>query len=59
MVSERVTEMELPSASEVEKVATTEPLALPASSSVKLLVLSRERLGALFSAMSVTEIATS
>ena len=48
MVSERVTVTVLPSASLVEKEATTEPTALPAASSVKVVVLSSERLGTLF-----------
>ena len=38
----------MPSASLVEKEATTEPTALPAASSVKVVVLSSERLGILF-----------
>ena len=49
VVSLRRTETVSLSGSLVEKVATTEPMALPAASSVKLLVLISERLGGLFS----------
>ena len=57
-VSLRMTETTLPSGSLVEKVATTEPTALAGASSVKDVVLSSERLGGLFSTMSVTVMAT-